>query len=93
MNIVMVPGSCETEYQKTGGSFCESCFARFLSRGADPNLACIVAVNDEATPETTLVLQFGEHQQAVLLTDEVRDDLAYGGWRGWKEYVAALPAE
>lgn len=92
MKITMVPGSCANEYSGTAGSFCEGCFARFLLRGAEPNLACITAVEEDQSEEKTLIMQYGNYEQAVLLSAEERERLAYGGWQGWHQFVEELPA-
>ena len=86
MKMTMIPGLCSNEYQRTGGSFCESCFARFLMRG-DANLPCLSAVEDDGAADQTLVMQYGDYQESVLLTDETRERLAYGEWKGWEEWV------
>lgn len=91
MKITMVPGACQTSYRNTSGSYCESCFARFLMRGCDPDLACITAVEDDAAAEKTLVMQYGSHEQVVQLTDEERERLAYGDWHGWAAYIEQIP--
>lgn len=98
MKIVMVPGSCATEYRNTGGSFCESCFARFLMSGCDPDLACISAVQDDGAEAKTLTMQVGAYAEDIALTDEARERLAYGEWQGWPAFIervqqaAHLPA-
>jgi hypothetical protein len=83
----MVPGLCSNEYQPTGGSFCESCFARFLMRGGDADLPCITAVKDNGAELQTLEMRLGERREITLLTDDERERLAYGGWKGWVEWV------
>jgi hypothetical protein len=90
MQITMVPGACSNEYQPTSGSFCESCFARWLiySRGTD--LPCITAVAEDGAEEQTLLMRYGAHEQTTLLTDAERERLAYGGWKGWVEWVEQL---
>jgi hypothetical protein len=90
MKMTMIPGACQTPYQQTGGSFCESCFASFLRRGANPDVPCITAVEQDGVEDRTLVVQVGAHTEMLLLTDNVREDLACGGWPGWQEYVARL---
>jgi hypothetical protein len=90
MQLIMVPGSCSNEYQRTGGSFCESCFARALVRGSEAELACIAAVRDDGAAATTLTMRYGGHEQAIQLTDDERERLAYGGWHGWEAYVEQL---
>ncbi|MFL5801640.1 MAG: hypothetical protein ACJ8CR_07840 [Roseiflexaceae bacterium] len=87
MKMTMIPGLCSNEYQPTGGSFCESCFARFLMQRSEPDLPCISDVQDDGAEEQTLIFQYGSYQQAVLLTDEERERLAYGDWKGWTEFV------
>ncbi len=91
MKMTMIPGSCANEYTGTAGSFCESCFAHFLVRRGEPDLACITAVEDDQSEEKTLIMQYGSYQQTVLLTDEERERLAYGGWQGWTHFVEELP--
>jgi hypothetical protein len=91
MQIVMVPGLCSNEYQPTGNSFCESCFARFLMRRGEPNLPCMAAVEDDGAEEQTLIMRYGGHEQRLLLTDAERERLAYGDWKGWQAYVDQLP--
>ena len=90
MQLVMVPGACSNEYQRTGGSFCESCFARALMAGREAELACIVAAQDDGAETITLAMRYGEHAQAIVLSDAQREELAYGGWHGWEAYVAQL---
>jgi hypothetical protein len=92
MKMVMIPGLCSNEYQRTGGSFCEGCFARFLMRGGDADLPCFVAVEDDGAAEQTLVMQHGGYQESLLLTDETRERLAYGEWKGWEEWVERAEA-
>lgn len=92
MKITMVPGSCETPYQRTGGSFCEGCFARFLMHDGDADLPCMTQVEDDGAATKTLVMQVGPFAEAFLLTDETRERLAYGEWRGWVDYVARVQA-
>jgi hypothetical protein len=91
MQIVMVPGLCSNEYQRTGGSFCESCFGRFLTHNGSPDLPCFTDVQDDGADETTLTMRHGGYEKAIQLTDEEREWLAYGGWKGWKEFVENLP--
>ncbi len=91
MKMIMIAGSCANEYSGTADSFCESCFARFLLRGDEPDLACITAVEDDQSEEKTLIMQYGSYEQAVLLTDDERKRLAYGGWQGWTHFVEDLP--
>ena len=90
MQLVMVPGSCSNEYQRTGGSFCESCFARSLMRGTEAELACMAAATADGSGETTLVLRYGDHEQVSALDDAERERLAYGGWQGWEAYVEGI---
>lgn len=91
MKITMVPGSCANEYTGTAGSFCEGCFARFLLRLGEPDLACITAVEAHQREEKTLIMQYGNYQQAILLSDAERERLAYGSWKGWHQFVEELP--
>ena len=93
MRITMIPGWCSNEYCNTGGTFCESCFASFLLHGCVPELACISDVVDDGQEQTTLVLRYGEHQTVVPISEEKREELAYGGWRGWVQFVEQLPSE
>jgi hypothetical protein len=90
MQIMMTPGLCSNEYSGTGGSFCESCFASFLLHGCDPDRACITNVVDDGKEATTLVLHYGAYEQAVELTDENRELLAFGSWPGWVQFVEEL---
>jgi hypothetical protein len=96
MKITMIPGSCANEYQATGATFCESCFARFLMRRGNNDLACITAVETTDAEHTTLVMQRGGFEQQILLTDDTRERLVYGDWQGWTAFVeegtAAMPA-
>jgi len=87
----MIPGLCSSEYSPTGGSFCEGCFARFLMHGCNPDLPCITDVKDDGAEEKTLVMRYGAYEERILLTDEERERLAYGDWKGWTEFVAQLP--
>jgi hypothetical protein len=91
MQILMIPGSCSNEHSPTGGSFCESCFARFLTQRAHPDLPCFTAVDDDGAEEQTLIMRYGSYEQRVLLSDQERERLAYGDWKGWREFVAGLP--
>lgn len=92
MKITMIPGACQSAYRQTGASYCESCFARFLMQGGDPDLACITAVADDGVEQQTLIMQSGAYQEIVLLTGEERERLA-GEWRGWQTWIeqAAVP--
>ena len=83
MQITMVPGLCSNEYQPTSGSFCESCFARFLMQKNGAELPCFTAVEDDGAELQTLVMRRGERQEITLLTDDARERLAYGEWKGW----------
>jgi hypothetical protein len=56
-----------------------------------PDLPCFTAVEDDGAAEQTLIMRYGGHEQSVLLTDEERERLAYGEWKGWTEFVAQLP--
>jgi hypothetical protein len=89
---MMTPGLCSNEYSSTGGTFCQSCFASFLMHRCYPDRACITNVVDDGKEETTLVLQYGDRQQVMLISDQNREALAYGGWPGWVQFVAALPS-
>jgi hypothetical protein len=89
MQIVMIPGLCANKYSATAGSFCQSCFSSFLEHGCYPDRPCITNVIDDGSAETTLILKYGDNERAILLTDEVRDALAYGGWQGWIDFRAA----
>jgi hypothetical protein len=91
MQITMIPGLCSNEHQPTSGSFCEGCFASFLVHGCAPDRPCITNVVDDGKPETTIVLRYRGHQQAITIDDASRDLWAYGGWPGWVEYVEQLP--
>jgi len=91
MQIMMTPGLCSNEHQSTGGTFCQSCFASFLMHGCAPDRACITNVVDDGKEATTLVLQYGDQQQAIVISDENREVLAYGGWPGWVQFVDELP--
>ena len=92
MHISMVPGLCSNEYQRTSGSYCESCFGRFLSQHGTPDLPCFTAVDDDGDAETTLTMRSGQQATTIRLTDEEREWLAYGGWKGWEAWVAELSA-
>jgi hypothetical protein len=92
MRIFMTPGLCSNEYQNTGGTFCESCFASFLLHGCAPDRPCITDVADDGKDETTLVLRCGAQHKVVTITDENREALAYGGWQGWVRFVEELPS-
>jgi hypothetical protein len=91
MHIMMTPGLCSSEYSPTGGSFCQSCFARFLMRPGQADMPCFTAVQDDGTEEQTLVMSYGSYQERVLLTDAERERLAYGDWQGWPEWIAQIP--
>jgi len=90
MKIMMTPGLCSNEYSSTGGTFCESCFASFLLHGCSPDRACITNAVDDGSEATTLVLQYRDRQQVVVISDDNREALAYGGWPGWVQFVEAL---
>jgi hypothetical protein len=90
MQIMMTPGLCSSGYSSTGGSFCESCFASFLTHGCSPDRACITNVVDDGKEATTLVLQYRDQQRIIVISDENREALAYGGWPGWVQFVEAL---
>ena|SRR5689334_634647 len=91
MQIMMTPGLCSNEHRSTGGTFCESCFASFLLHGCSPDRACITDVVDNGQEATTLILQYGDQQQIMVISDENRQSLAYGGWPGWVQFVDELP--
>ena len=90
MQIMMTPGLCSNENSSTGGSFCENCFASFLMHGCSPDRACITNVVDDGKEATTLVLQYRDQQRTIVISDENREALAYGGWPGWVQFVEAL---
>ena len=93
MQIMMTPGLCSSEFSPTGGSFCESCFARFLMRPGQTDLPCFTAVYDDGAEEQSLTMSYGNHQEHLLLSDAERERLAYGGWQGWPEWVARIQPE
>ena len=93
MQIIMTPGLCSNEYQSTGGTFCESCFASFLMHGCYPDRACITGVVDDGKSSVTLVLRYGDREQVIELTDQQRADLAFGGWSGWVQFAEDLPSQ
>jgi hypothetical protein len=99
MVVKMIPGLCSNQYSGTGGSFCESCFASFIVHGCTPDRACITDVIDDGKTDITLLLCHGEDQRVVVINDENREEIAYGGWSGWERFVeeltdtAAPPAE
>jgi hypothetical protein len=98
MVVKMIPGLCSNEYSGTGGTFCESCFASFVLHGCAPDRACITEVIDDGKTDVTLILRRGDEQRTVLITDENREALVYGGWPGWVRFVeeqadTAAPAE
>ena len=90
MVIKMTPGLCSNEHSSTGGTFCESCFASFVVHGCAPDRACITNVVDDGKTDVTLILRHGDDQRVVLITDENREALAYGGWPGWVRFVEEL---
>jgi hypothetical protein len=90
MQIMMTPGLCSSEYSPTKGSFCESCFARFLMHPGQIDLPCFTAVEDDGAEEQTLTMQYGSHQEILLLTNAERERLAYGDWHGWPEWIASM---
>ena len=90
MVIKMTPGLCSTEHSRTGGTFCESCFASFVVHGCAPDRACITDVIDDGKTDVTLLLRHGDEQRVVLITDENREAIAYGGWPGWVRFVEEL---
>jgi hypothetical protein len=92
MQIMMTPGLCSSEYSPTSGSFCESCFARFLTRPGQTELPCFTAMHDDGAEQQTLVLSYGSYQERIVLTEPERERLAYGDWRGWEEWIARIPA-
>ena len=47
---------------------------------------------DDSKAETTLILQYGEQQKSVVITDANRELMAYGGWQGWVQFVEELPS-
>jgi hypothetical protein len=97
MVVKMIPGLCSNEHSSTGGTFCESCFASFVVHGCAPDRACITDVIDDGKTDITLILRHGDDQRVVLITDENREAIAYGGWPGWVRFAeeltdAAVPA-
>ena len=92
MQVTMIPGLCSNEHRSTGGTFCESCFAAFLTHGCYPDRPCITAVVDDGEAETTLILQYRDQQKTVVITDANRELMAYGGWHGWVQFVEELPS-
>jgi hypothetical protein len=91
MQITMTPGLCSNEHSNTGGTFCESCFSAFLLHGCYPDRPCITDVVDDGKAETTLILRHGDQQELVLISEANREQLAYGGWQGWVQFVNELP--
>ena len=91
MQIMMTPGLCSNTHRSTGGSFCESCFASFLLHGCYPDRACITEVVDDGKEATTLVLQYEDQQQVIVISAENREALAYGEWPGWVQFIEGLP--
>ena len=87
MVVKMTPGLCSNQHSGTGGSFCESCFASFILHGCAPERACITDVIDDGKSDVTLILDHGDEQRVVQITDENREALAYGGWSGWIDFV------
>jgi hypothetical protein len=83
MRIVMDRNTCTTILPA-----CEECFATFLLRGCVPDRGCITDVADDGRQETRLVLQYGDHETEVVVTDENRELLAYDGWTA---YVDVAP--
>jgi len=92
MQMTMIPGLCSNEHRSTGGSFCESCFASFLLHGCTPDRPCVTEVVDDGKTETTLILRLGDQQKTIVITDMNRELMAYGGWKGWIEFVEQLPS-
>ena len=90
MVVKMTPGLCSNEHSSTGGTFCESCFASFVVHGCAPDRACITDVIDDGKADVTLILRHGDDQRVVLINDENREALAYGGWSGWVRFVEDL---
>lgn len=82
MRITMKPGACETRYNKTGATFCESCFATFMMHGCYPDRPCILSVVDDDQQAITLVLRRDGQEQIVEVTDENREVLAFGERQG-----------
>jgi hypothetical protein len=98
MVVKMTPGLCSNAYSSTGGTFCESCFASFITHGCTPERPCITDVIDDGATDITLVLRHGDDERIVLITDQNREALAYGGWPGWVRFVegqadTAAPSE
>jgi hypothetical protein len=91
MVVKMTPGLCSNEHSNTGGTFCESCFASFVVHGCAPDRACITDVIDDGKTDVTLILCHGHDQRVVLISDENREAIAYGGWPGWVRFVEELP--
>jgi hypothetical protein len=58
--------------------------------GCAPDRACITDVVDDGKTDVTLILRHGDDQRVVLITDENREALAYGGWSGWVRFVEDL---
>jgi hypothetical protein len=90
MVVKMTPGLCSNEHSSTGGTFCESCFASFVVHRCAPDRACITDVVDDGKTDVTLMLRHGDEQRVVLITDENREAIAYGGWPGWVRFVEEL---
>jgi len=90
MVVKMTPGLCSNEHSGTGGTFCESCFASFVLHGCAPDRACITDVTEDGKTDVTLILRHGDDQRVVLITDENREALAYGGWSGWVRFAEEL---
>jgi hypothetical protein len=55
-----------------------------------PDRACITHVVDDGKTDVTLPLRHGDEQRVVLITDENREAIAYGGWPGWVRFVEEL---
>ena len=91
MQITMIPGLCSNQHRSTGGTFCESCFASFLLHGCTPDRPCITEAIDDGRAETTLILKSGDQQQTIVISDANREQIAYGSWSGWVDFVEKLP--
>jgi len=47
-------------------------------------------VEDDGKEEITLVLQYADQQKVIVVSDENRESLAYGGWPGWVQFIEEL---
>lgn len=66
---------------------CESCF-RQLVTAAVPDQPCILAYRDDGRETLTIFLHSKDHDEMLIIPPEMRERVAYDGWR---HYLSLQP--